>query len=81
MSSPVWYRIGVRKDPHYDRAPKRKLSKGDDTVSASAQNYVYYVKSNDKKQMETKSTLTREDVERMKREVSKYLVPPVERKN
>ncbi len=50
-------------------------------MSASAQNYVYYVKSNDKKQMETKSTLTREDVERMKREVSKYLVPPVERKN
>lgn len=55
--------------------------RGVDTVSASAKNYVYYVKTNAEKQVETKPALTREEVERMKHEVSKYLVTPVERKN
>ena len=50
-------------------------------MSASARNYVYYVKLKGDKPLETKPTLTREEVEQMKREVSKYLVPPVERKN
>lgn len=47
-------------------------------MSASAQNYVYMVKSANKKPLETKPTITREELEKMKREVNKYLVPQVE---
>lgn len=55
--------------------------KGVDTMSASAQNYVYMVKSRTDEPIETKSTITRKELEEMKREVNKYLVQPVERKN
>lgn len=50
-------------------------------MSASAQNYVYMVKSKTDKPIETKPTITRKELDEMKREVNKYLVQPVERKN
>lgn len=50
-------------------------------MSASAQNYVYMVKSRTDTPIETKPTITRKELEEMKREVNKYLVQPVERKN
>lgn len=52
--------------------------KGVDTMSASAQNYVYMVKSRTDKPIETKPTITRKELEEMKREVNKYLVQPVD---
>lgn len=50
-------------------------------MSASAQNYVYMVKSRTDKPIETKPTITRKELDEMRREVNKYLVHPIERKN
>ena len=40
-------------------------------MSASAKNYVYYVKTTSKSHVETKPAITREEVNRVKHEVSK----------
>ncbi len=52
-----------------------------DTMSATAQNYVYRVKITDEKAMQDKPSISREELERIKREVAQYLVRPGERKN
>ena len=50
-------------------------------MSATAQNYVYRVKIKDEKAMQDKPSISREELERIKREVAQYLVRPGERKN
>lgn len=75
--NPLAYNIGASNTLVYDKRPL----KGVDTVSASAQNYVYMVKSRTEKPIETKPTITRKELEEMRREVNKYLVQPIERKN
>lgn len=50
-------------------------------MSATAQNYVYYVELTDENAMQDKPSISREELEKIKREVAKYLVQPVERKN
>lgn len=57
------------------------LQEGDDTMSATAQNYVYRVEITDEKDMQDKPSISREELERIKREVAQYLVHPSERKN
>lgn len=57
------------------------VQEGDDTMSATAQNYVYRVKITDEKAMQDKPSISREELERIKREVAQYLVRPGERKN
>ena len=49
-------------------------------MSATAQNYVYRVKITDEKAMQDKPSISREELERIKREVAQYLVRPGERK-
>ncbi len=50
-------------------------------MSATAQNYVYRVKITDEKSMQDKPSISREELERIKTSVARYLVRPVDKEN